>query len=86
MMGVWQITGKKAALVAMGMGEGGCSVAGRSQGRKEDRHTCNLCTRQNRQMSCFQQPGVLSGRWWAWGAVELAQLMGETVPKREPLG
>jgi len=39
-MGAWQITGKKAVMVAMGMGRGGFSVAGRSQG-KEDRHTSN---------------------------------------------
>lgn len=38
--GIWQITGKKAALVAMGLGEGGCSAAGRSQGKK-DRHRSN---------------------------------------------
>lgn len=80
-MGAWQITGKKAALVAMAMGAGGCSVVGRNQGKK-DRHT------SNRQMSClcFQQPVVLSDCCWAPGATELAQLVGEMVPEREPLG
>lgn len=73
----WQ----KGSFGSHGDGRRGCSVVGRNQGKK-DRHT------SNRQMSClcFQQPVVLSDRCWAWGAIELAQLVGEMVPGREPLG